>query len=206
MFYLRNNWKTLLSFLCGGLCWATPLAARAQVEALFASSRSGYAASDELVQKILACENSPKLLEIFRELLENNQLHRLSWDRGDLPLTTLPLSDWRWEAPTAKNGRIILAIDGPLVVAIFESHRKALQLSVHDYSAGSAISRGYASTPRYFAHISSNEQHVAAMSLEHFSHKSPELFKIYYYFAGPTRTIVNAKSLPRPVWLPTWAK
>lgn len=206
MFQLRCNWKTSLFILAWGLCLAVPMPATAQVEALFASSRSGYAAADEVVREILACESSSKLLEIFKELLETNQLHRLSWDRGNLPLTTLPLSDWRWESPTAKNGRIILAIDGPLVVAIFESHRNALQLSVHDYSASSAIPRGYAGTPRYFAHKSSHEQHVSAMSLKHFSHKSPELFKIYYYFAGPTRTIVSAASLPRPVWLPTWAK
>lgn len=185
---------------------AGPLPALAQVERLFASSRSGYAGADELVQEILKCESSARLLEIFRELVESNQLHLLSWDRGDLPLTTLPLSDWRWESPTAKNGRVILAIDGPLIVAIFESHRQALQLSVYDYSAGNAIPRGYAGTPRYFAHKSTSEQHVTAMSLKHFSHKSPELFRIYYYFAGPTRTIVNAESLPRPAWLPSWAK
>ncbi len=197
-----QTWVIVFSLIVGSVTTA-----QAQVELAMAATPPFSATNDD-VDKILACESSAKLLEMFETLLEvdRESLTRMTSNNGNLPWTTLPITGWRWESATVKNGRIILAIEGPLVVAIYEASRSKIEMSVHDYSEGNAVPRGYAGTPRYFAHRSSSVQHVTAMSVKHFSNKAPELFKIYYYFAGPTREIVNREKLPRPIWLPTWAK
>jgi hypothetical protein len=93
------------------------------------------------------------------------------------------------------NGeRLILATDGLVLVAIREGRQ--LEFSVHDLTGGRSIhGRGGRGNTLLAEGISA--QHVVAASAAELARKAPQLFPIYYYFAGPTQEIVSSRLLPR---------
>jgi hypothetical protein len=111
-----------------------------------------------------------------------------------LPWTTWTAPGWRWEGTCAHGGKLILATDGIVLVAIREARQ--LEFSVHDLTLGrdsdGPLGRGHGLLA---AGIST--QHVVAASAAELARKAPKLFPIYYYFAGPTQDIVSSRLLPR---------
>lgn len=132
------------------------------------------------------------LLTFTKHLVRTGRLHELG--DGNLAWTTMAIPGWRWETVNQRGERLVLAVDGPFVVAICQG--KSIEMSICDLSDGTALPRGYAGSAKYFSQRGSSTQHVTAHSEQHFSRSSPELFKAFYYFAGPTREIVSHGSLP----------
>jgi hypothetical protein len=133
-----------------------------------------------------------ELLAFIEELHQTGRLGRLG--NGNLPFTTLDISGWRWETTDESGERVILAADGPILVAIRLS--RTLSMSIQDLSSGSALKRGYAQTSRYFGHTRLAAQHLTAHSPSHLSRRDPEMFQWFYYFAGPLTDIFAAVTLP----------
>ncbi len=115
-----------------------------------------------------------------------------------LSFTNWNISGWRREFITRRGERIIIASDGPLWVVIRESRN--IEFSVCDMSHGRFTEPGLTVSPRYAGYQSSRKQHIQATSAEHFARKNAELFRIYYYFAGPTSEIVSSHALPAPAF------
>ena len=188
------------------LLLTTASPAAAQYESRYASPfLTGYRSSP-LEQKLSSIDDSDKLLEQLDEMIRNDQLGTFNALGGNLPLTTMSIGGWRWEAPTSKRGRVVLAIDGPLAIAIYESPQSAIEMSIRDYSAVSKEQPRLLGERHLKSQSTAHDQHFSAMSAKQFSRTAPEIFKVYYYYAGPTRTIPNSRSLPRPTWLPAWSR
>ena len=135
-----------------------------------------------------------RLLDLLERAFERGELNLLG--RSGLAWATTTVPGWRWERTDAQGERIILAMDGPLLVAIRQAKR--IEMSIKDLSDGEAIPRGYANTPRYFGHRRSTV-HISAFDEDHLARKSAEMFQYFYYFAGPTRGRVEFGAPAIPV-------
>lgn len=140
----------------------------------------------EQVDTILRIESSSQLLDALNALVHNEQLWMLG--ESDLPGTSLALSGWRWEGVGYKDQHIVLAIEGSRTIAMVESKYRGVQLSISHYD---------------FELQKTVQHEVSAMSAKHLAQKSPELFKIYFRYTGPTREIFDSRKLPKPAWQ-TW--
>ena len=138
------------------------------------------------VQAILSCENSNQLILNLEELVRSGQLWKLS--NGELPGNSLAMSGWRWEAIGNQDQHIVLAIESTRMVAICESKYRGVEISLTEYD---------------FLSQKTTLQQSKAMSAKHLAQKSPELFKIYFRYRGPTRDVFDSRSLPQPAWQ-TW--
>lgn len=147
----------------------------------------------EFSRLVEQCSGTRTLLERLETLHRTDQLRQLG--NGNLPFSLIPISGWRWEVTTRRGGRVVLAVDGPLLVVIRENRR--VEMSVKDIAGGKAVARGFAGSSQYFAHVGGATQHVGAMNATHFSDAQPRLFPIYFYFAGPTKSVHTMNSLPR---------
>lgn len=147
----------------------------------------------EFSRLIERCSGTRTLLERLEFLHRTNQLRQLS--DGNLPFSLIPISGWRWQVVTKKGGRVLMAVDGKLLVVIRENRR--LEMSVKDLSGGRAVERGFAGSQRYFAHRGGSVRNISAISAKHLSDAHPQLFQIYFYFAGPTASITTIDSMPR---------
>ncbi len=150
--------------------------------------------AQDFQQLITDGRSTDELVSYLENLVIRGQLQSLGSDQ--LSFSTWNYSGWRREFVTREGQRVIVASDGPLLVAIRES--RTIEFSVRDLTDGQAIPRGFAGASRYFGHKSAGVQHVTAMSADHFSRKNPELFQIYFYFAGPTQAITPTQTLPPP--------
>ncbi len=142
-------------------------------------------ATDELHRLIAAGANTGELLSLTEQLYLAGRLWELR--SPSLPWATWNGPGWRWETRLPNGVRIVLASDGIVLVAIRERGR--IEFSALDLTqlTGSREAYGYHGPTA----------HVAAASAHDFGLKSPGLFRIYYYFAGPTTEIVSSHLLPR---------
>ena len=104
---------------------------------------------------------------------------------GGLPWSTLSPPGWHWETTDPRGRRIVLASSGPLLVAI--RFGREVEMSLLDRSDGRSVPRGYAGSPTYFGHRGRSPIHVTGLNERDLAKKSPELYRIFYYFAGPAR-------------------
>lgn len=188
--FIRHG--TLTHVLCSALILLSAChSAEAQEE--LPAPRTTFPDRTALIGGLLNCKSSDKLLETLTELAKQDRLRLL----GDTNLawTTMTIPGWRWEATNREGGRTILAIEDALLVAIYESKYAGIRMSIMDAGRLNHTSSLPDQHPYAFA-----SKRVTAMSVKHFSRKSPELFKVYYHFAGPTADIVSSKALPIPTW------
>lgn len=154
--------------------------------------RSPVNQTNQRLTALLAGQPSTsKLLEFLVEIHDRGQLMALG--NSGFPWTLA--SGWRWENQDPHGRRTILAVEGPLFVAI-HCDRK-ISMTILDRSEGAAIHRGYAGSRRYFGHDGSNRRTIVASSFKHFSRKAPEMFRYLFYFAGPLPTLFDSDVLPR---------
>lgn len=139
---------------------------------------------------ILGGANTAELLAFTEQLYLTGRLWELRCP--SLPWSTWAVPGWRWEATLPNGVRIVLASDGVVLVAIRECGR--IEFSALDLTRvrSSRVSRGF----------SGPVVHMAAASVRDFGLRSADLFRIYYYFAGPTREIVSSHLLPHPPLAP----
>ncbi len=124
--------------------------------------------------------STAQILAVIAELNDNGRL----WELGNstLPWSTWPVPGWRWETTLGNGERIILAADGNLLVVIRQG--RVIDFSVLDLSPRQSRNR------RDTAHITVGSTRELAL-------RAPNLFTIYYYFAGPTSEISSSRLLPR---------
>ena len=153
--------------------------------------------SENITKRLESVRSSRELLTQFEWMLREGRL--LELDQPLLPWDRLPTRGWRWEGYTAAGDHLVLAIDGPFVVAIRESHRDTIELSLVYIPNAPPLPtyEDFARTRRL-----PSPRHVSWMNAKQLEVKDRELAKLYFYFAGPTRSIPSSKVLPQPSWLP----
>lgn len=140
----------------------------------------------ELHRLILGGANSAELLAFAEQLYLTGRLWELRCP--SLPWSTWAVPGWRWEATLPNGVRIVLASDGIVLVAIRE--RGMIDFSALDLTR---LHTAYKSTG-----YSGPTIHLTAANPRDFGLRAAKLFRIYYYFAGPTREIVSSHLLPYP--------
>jgi hypothetical protein len=146
--------------------------------------RTAIHAQTEL-RSLLTQQASTQVLASWAEGLYR-QGRLLELGNAVLPWTTWTAPGWRWEETCLTGERLVLATDGIVLVAIREGRQ--IEFSVHDLTGGrdnTVLAPGISA------------QHVVAASAAELARKAPQLFPIYYYFAGPTQEIVSSRLLPR---------
>lgn len=195
--FLQRSLCTALAFfgiLAGPVPAAEPWSGRrTTVDPTDIVTATPFIEYQQLSELLKRKSSTDRLLDFTEDLYLHGRLSSLGTSSLRWTFTVQP--GWRWETTDATGVRTVLAVEGPLIVAIRES--RAVEMSIKDLSRGKAVSRGYANTARYFGHQGDGHEHVKAMSVQHFSRIEPELFKYYYYFAGPTRALVDRDALPR---------
>lgn len=139
---------------------------------------------------ILGGANTAELLAFTEQLYLTGRLWELRCPT--LPWSTWAVPGWRWEATLPNGVRIVLASDGVVLVAIRECGR--IEFSALDLTR--------VRSPRVSRGFSGPVVHMTAASARDFGLRSANLFRIYYYFAGPTREIVSSHLLPHPPFPP----
>lgn len=135
---------------------------------------------------ILGGANTAELLAFTEQLYLTGRLWELRCP--SLPWSTWAVPGWRWETTLSNGVRIVLASDGIVLVAIRECGR--IEFSALDLTR--------VRSPRVSKGFSGPVVHMTAASARDFGLRSANLFRIYYYFAGPTREIVSSHLLPHP--------
>ncbi len=154
----------------------------------------------ELKQLLERRRSSRELLDFIMRLDSEGRLSQLGSDQ--IAFSNWSQSGWRRELVDCRGQRIVLAGEGPLLIAICEQN--TIELSIADLSHGTAGRRGYAGTPQYFGHRTSGIVHITAMSAGHLARQSTELSQYYYYFAGPSRELLGTAALPPPPIVLHW--
>ncbi len=140
----------------------------------------------ELQRLILGGANTAELLAFAEQLYLAGRLWELRCP--SLPWSTWSVPGWRWEATLPNGVRIVLASDGIVLVAIRE--RGMIEFSALDLTR--------IKSAHQCKGFKGPTVHLTAANSRDFGLRAANLFRIYYYFAGPTREIVSSHLLPHP--------
>lgn len=149
------------------------------------------------LHRLLVSNAAPSQLLPFAEQLHlAGRLQELG--SGGLPWAGWTGPGWRWETRLPGGARVVLATDGLVLVAIREG--RVLEFSVLDLTVGGGMAEARTRSSGLLVNRTAVE-HITAASAADMARKAPDLFPMYYYFAGPTAEIVSSHLLPRPMEL-----
>lgn len=149
------------------------------------------------LQRLLVNNAAPsQLLPFVEQLYLAGRLQELG--SGGLPWADWTGAGWRWETRLPGGARVVLATDGLVLVAIRVG--RVLEFSVLDLTAAGGMAEARSRSSSLLANRAAVE-HITAASAGDLARKAPDLFPMYYYFAGPTAEIVSSHLLPRPLEL-----